>query len=113
MVPTFANSPSWRGTSRTRSSSPTRTGSVTSMVGKTTVSSSGTSRSDDMACGFTFCSNLPWVGGYRVPAAQGRHKKISVALTQIYRVVVVDDRSAPLLRRIQRPVGERGEHLRV
>src|SRR4051794_25568261 len=50
MVPTLANSPSWRGIRRTRSSSPTRTGSVTSMVGKTTVSSSGTSRSEVMAC---------------------------------------------------------------
>ena len=42
MVPTLANALSWRGMSRTRSSSPTSTGSVTSMVGKTTVSSSGT-----------------------------------------------------------------------
>ena len=42
-VPTFANSFSWRGTSRTRSASPTSTGRVTSMVGKTTVSSRGTS----------------------------------------------------------------------
>ena len=41
IVPTFANSPSWRGTSRTRSSSPASTGSVTSIVGKTTVSSRG------------------------------------------------------------------------
>ena len=41
IVPTVAYSPSWRGTSRTRSSPPTSTGSVTSIVGKTTVSSSG------------------------------------------------------------------------
>jgi hypothetical protein len=32
------------------------------MVGKTTVSSNGTSRSDVMACGFTFCRHLPLVG---------------------------------------------------
>src|SRR4051812_3300040 len=37
------------------------------MVGKTTVSSNGTSRRDGMACGFTFCSNLPLVGAIRVP----------------------------------------------
>ena len=43
-VPTLAKSPSWRGTSSTRSSSPTSSGSVTSMLGKTTMSSSGTSR---------------------------------------------------------------------
>ena len=42
IVPTLANSLSCRGIRRTRSSSPTSTGSVTSMVGKTTVSSSGT-----------------------------------------------------------------------
>ena len=41
IVPTEAYSPSWRGTRRTRSSSPTSTGSVTSIVGKTTVSSRG------------------------------------------------------------------------
>src|SRR4051794_27271551 len=77
IVPTLANSPSWRGTSSTRSSSPTRTGSVTSMVGKTTVSSNGTSRSDVMACGFTFCSNLPLVGGYRVPRSARARLRLS------------------------------------
>ena len=45
-VPTAAKSSSWRGTSRTRSSSPASTGRVTSIVGKTTVSSSGMRRSD-------------------------------------------------------------------
>ena len=41
IVPTAAYSPSWRGTSRTCSSSPTSIGRVTSIVGKTTVSSRG------------------------------------------------------------------------
>ena len=41
IVPTGAYSPSWRGTSSTRSSSAASMGSVTSMVGKTTVSSRG------------------------------------------------------------------------
>ena len=41
--PTLAKSPSWRGTSSTRSSSPTSTVRVTVMLGKTTESSTGTS----------------------------------------------------------------------
>ncbi len=117
IVPTLANSPSWRGTSRTRSSSPTRTGSVTSMVGKTTVSSSGTSRSDVMACGFTFCSNLPLVGDHRVAAAHERCKKISVGSTEMLlagavpscrraarlaRSVAADDRAEPARRSVRR-----------
>src|SRR6266536_4004030 len=44
-VPTFAYSPSCRGTSRMRSSSPTSAEIVTFMFGKTTMSSSGTSSS--------------------------------------------------------------------
>src|SRR6478735_4637598 len=47
IVPTRAYSPSWRGTSSTRSSSPGSTGRVTSIVGKTTVSSRGMRRSVD------------------------------------------------------------------
>ena len=43
-VPTSRNSFSWRGTSTTRSSSPTSTVSVMPMLGNTTVSSSGISR---------------------------------------------------------------------
>ncbi len=45
MVPTSRNSFSWRGTSTTRSSSPTSTVSVIPMLGNTTVSSRGMSRS--------------------------------------------------------------------
>src|SRR4051794_13342021 len=48
-VPTEAYSPSWRGTRSTNSSSPVSTGSVTSMVGKTTVSSRGIRRSRAIA----------------------------------------------------------------
>jgi len=43
-VPTFAYSSSCLGTSSTRSSSPTSTVRVTFMLGKTTMSSRGTSR---------------------------------------------------------------------
>src|SRR4051794_23758634 len=49
MVPTLAYSPSWRGTSRTRSSPAVSTGRVTSIVGKTTVSSRGISRREVIA----------------------------------------------------------------
>src|SRR5690242_18204015 len=49
--------------SSTRSSSPTLTGSVTSIVGKTTVSSSGTSSSEVMAClaSLSVVTNLRYV----------------------------------------------------
>src|SRR4051812_19440101 len=47
MVPTEAYSPSWRGTRRTRSSPAVSTGRGTSIVGKTTVSSSGMRRRED------------------------------------------------------------------
>src|SRR5436190_14047471 len=55
-VPTFANSSSCRGTSSTRSSSPTSTVSVTLMLGKTTMSSRGTS--SKLLIKFTFCAYL-------------------------------------------------------
>src|SRR3954466_5586376 len=49
--------------SSTRSSSPTLTGSVTSIVGKTTVSSSGTSKSEVMVClaSLSVATNLSYV----------------------------------------------------
>ena len=48
MVPTAANSVPCFGASRTRSSVPTSTGRVTSIVGKTTVSSRGMRSSEVM-----------------------------------------------------------------
>ena len=53
-VPTLAYSPSCTGTRKTRSASPTSTVSVTDMLGKTTVSSSGISSKFDK-------SLSPWV----------------------------------------------------
>ena len=71
-VPTFANSPSCSGTSRTRSSSPTSTVRVTFMFGKTTMSSRGTSsrRVSVLAHDSRFRSNA--VGSSRTVATECR-----------------------------------------
>src|SRR3954451_17308687 len=50
------------------------------MVGKTTVSSSGTSRRDVMACGFTFCWYLLSV---RVPRREAPAQEIYATRTQM------------------------------